>query len=132
MRLYVATKFENALNAAVAMDRLTRAGHRITYDWTPEALRRLNDPDAEPRTKQEQVDIALDEVDGVLESDALILLWHEGMQGAWFESGIAAGQAIPVIVVGGKLDCIFEHLCFDARNLDEAIEILGNLQRDRA
>jgi hypothetical protein len=125
MRLYVASKFENASAARDAMQQLTLAGHRITYDWTVAEV-------SADRSTENLTAIAMDEVDGVFAAEALVLLHHDGMKGAWVEVGAALARAIPVVVVGGRLECIFEHLCFSARSVGEAIELLARLQRDRA
>lgn len=88
MKFYVATKFENANDAISAMDVLEAVGHEITHDWT--------------QVPQESPQAAEDDINGVVNADALIVLMDKDLpyQGTLFEIGCALGQGKTVYIIG--------------------------------
>lgn len=96
MRIYVATKFENAVRAQEIAKQLEQAGHTITYPWW------LND----------QINVEQASLDfwGVCAADAFVLLVDGDYRysGALTEFGIALGRGIPVYLVGHALDVLPE------------------------
>ncbi len=100
MRIYVASKFEEAPRVREVQAQLIAAGHTITYDWT----------------QNEQVDAtqAWNDAMGVVTADALVLVAEKDLPycGAMVEFGMALGRGIPVYVIGNALDtrCIFMKL----------------------
>lgn len=100
MRVYVATKFENKTGARELMRLLTRAGHVVTHDWTGKSA----------VTADEFRACALDDLDGVWSADVLVVENDPNMKGAWVEFGVALARLIPIVIVGGRHECIFEHL----------------------
>lgn len=120
MKIYVASKFENTLAVQIMHRVLREAGHEITHDWTVEDLAAENDPALAVRC-------AIDDVEGVEDADAVVLLMHPNMKGAWVEFGIALARFIPIVVVGGpRFECIFERLPSVA-HVDDATGALAAL-----
>lgn len=121
MRVYVASKFENTLAVQVMHQVLREAGHEITHDWTVEDLAAENDVNL-------ALECAIDDVEGVENADAVVLLMHPNMKGAWVEVGIALARFIPIIIVGGpRFECIFERLPSVA-HVDDAAGVLRALE----
>jgi len=96
MKFYVATKWENHIEAQMWMDFLSELGHEITHDWTEHAY-----GDGHSRGEHAELDIK-----GVQDADAVVLLWYPNMLGAFIEVGAALGLGKPVYIVG-------EDSCFD-------------------
>lgn len=92
MRVYVATKFENAPRAIEIASQLESAGHEITYQWWTNA-----------EFTQEQ---ARADMKGVRDADALVLIAEEDFRynGALTEFGMALAWNIPIYLLGNALD----------------------------
>lgn len=99
MRIYVGAKWEEKDVARHIMDRLEKAGHTITYDWT------LCD-------QANSLQALLDK-QGVMTADAFVGIFERELkyQGAIAEFGIACAMEIPCYLIGHALDnCIFTKL----------------------
>lgn len=92
MRVYIATKFENAPRAIDIATALEAAGHEITYKWWTNA-----------DVTREQ---AAKDMKGVRDADALVLIAETNLRysGALTEFGMALAWNIPVYLVGHALD----------------------------
>ena len=97
MRIYVATKWEEATRAQAVMALLRDRGHVITYDWTVQ--------------EQESAQQAIADCEGVVSADLVILLLENPLlpyRGTWVELGIALAAQKPVLVFAPKsLPCLF-------------------------
>lgn len=102
MKLFVAGKWTSRHYARQRMTELEQAGHSITYDWMAE----------EGDWWRE---FALEDMQGVRDADALVLIIEPAMEGAWVEVGIALALGKTVYVEGVETypsHCIF--LCHPA------------------
>ena len=81
MKFYIATKLENHREHNRIRDLLHSAGHEITYDWTHHGPVYKDGLD---RVRE----IAVLESQGVIDADAVIVLWPGG-RGTHVELGIA-------------------------------------------
>ena len=122
-RVYVASKFENTDAVRALQTQLREWGYEITHDWTHEDLAAAQDVDLALRC-------AIADVEGVETADALVLIMHPNMKGAWVEFGIAVALFIPIIVVGRspRFECIFERLP-GVFHVDSPSEVLGVLEQ---
>lgn len=118
-KFYVATTLDNADQAKLVSRRLSDFGHELTYDWTVHG--RVYDQDLKK-------EIAIKEVNGVLEADVLVMLWP-GQRGTHVEFGVALATNKPVFFIVPpefNIDISFYNhpnvLKFD--NLDKAIEVI--------
>lgn len=98
MKVYVASKFENMEAVRAAHKVLRDRGHRITHDWTNECADGLEGTELHRYLR----DCAAHDVSGVMNADAVVLLFHEGMRGAWIEFGIGLGLGLHLVTVGAK------------------------------
>lgn len=100
MKIYVAGKFEEKRAVRQLQDALIAEGHSITYDWT-----KHEDATAD------KASCAVNDLVGVVDADAIILLWHPGLKGGLVELGAALALEKVTIVVGCPKDqpCIFFH-----------------------
>lgn len=119
MKFYVATKFENLEAARDTMIELVQHGHEITHDWTT--------------YQQESPSAAVDDINGVIDADALIVLMEKDLpyQGTLFEIGCALGQHIPVYVIGHApmtqtLFIRFHPLVTNVDSLQEVLDHVNN------
>lgn len=97
-KVYVAGKFEDKENVRRVQQRLRDLGFEITHDWTPD--------DASDLQKS-----AVEDFEGVLQADFLVVLNHTLLYGAAVEIGIALGLGRPVYVIGPQVrDNVFWHL----------------------
>ena len=96
MRIYVATKFNNMARAAEVMRLLEAHGHTITHDWTT--------PEHHFRPR---VQCAEDDIEGVRQADAVVLLQVDAMRGAWIETGAALALGKTVFVLGYDGEPVF-------------------------
>lgn len=108
MNLYIASGLDNAPSVRALRDLLQTWGHTITYDWTVhgsvqhEGLARIQA-------------VALNELHGVYQADALVVLLPGG-RGTHTEMGAALALHKPVYLLGGPEDrapggrtCAFYH-----------------------
>lgn len=96
MKFYVATAFDHASAATQMMDALRERGHVITFDWT------VYQPlvaDGWKPDGEELENIAAEEVEGVRDADALIVLLPGG-RGTHAELGVALALRKPVCIFG--------------------------------
>ena len=78
------------------MDRLTAAGHVITFNWTT--------------AEQFCVEQAVMDKQGVMTADALVFIAEKDYQfkGAYVELGMAVARGIPIYIMGEAINaCIF-------------------------
>lgn len=118
MKIYVATKWEEAPRAQEVMRQLKEAGHTITYDWT--------------RQEQESTSQAIADWEGVMSADALVLIVEKKLyyKGAWVEFGLAAARQIPIYVIGHAGDkCLFLKLPNVKRGIEELAASRAILKR---
>ena len=92
MKVYIATGLENAKESSQLENRLIEDGWERTYDWTKHGSVQDDGPE---RIAQ----VAVDEINGVLQADLLIALLPGG-RGTHIEIGCAIGHGIPVILFG--------------------------------
>ena len=112
MKIYVATKYEEAPRARQVMGLLIAHGHTITYNWT--------------WNEQSSSEQAHKDMQGVLDADALVLIIEKDLQykGALVEVGIALGKGIPVYVIGSYFDnCIFSALPQVHQGIDSLVQV---------
>lgn len=94
MRIYVASKFANAMKCAEIANTLKQFGHEITFEWWTE----------ECDKRKDRVQIARDEVQGVKDAYAVVLLQpREGGCGCWIEVGIAIADGTPIYYLDENL-----------------------------
>ena len=89
MRVYVAGKFEEKEAVRAAQAALRARGHIISYDWTEHEI-----------ATADHAACAEADLNGVLDADALLLLWHPSLRGGLVELGAALCSCVYVIVVG--------------------------------
>lgn len=92
MRVYIATKWENAPRAEEVAAQLEAAGHIISYKWWECS-----------KVDSEQ---ALCDAEGVFSADALVLIVEKDYRysGALTEFGMAIAWGVPVYIMGNALD----------------------------
>lgn len=91
MKFYIASKLENHAAVEGLRDLLKELGHEVTYDWT------VHGPVY--RSGLERVrEVAIDEAQGVLSADFVVVLWPGG-RGTHVEMGMAIAAGKPVIFV---------------------------------
>jgi nucleoside 2-deoxyribosyltransferase len=126
MNYYIATKLENHAEHNRLRDALSALGHRCTYDWTHHGpvygsgLERVRE-------------IAQLEMRGVLDADALIMLWPGG-RGTHVELGAAIAAGKPCVIVSDveghhvaspETCAFYHHPCVTrVRKLEDAYEVL--------
>jgi hypothetical protein len=106
VRVYVASKFEEKEYVAELYEWLREDGHVITHDWTGEDD--AGKSGAELDTYHTKC--ARQDVDGVMEAEAVVLLPHDRGKGLYVEMGIAIGLGLPIVCwkYDGTLpECIF-------------------------
>jgi hypothetical protein len=125
VKLYVATKFENAPEAREVMAVLTAAGHTITHDWTKEAV----DPSWTPAQQYVYLQTcgAADLV-GVENADALVLVNHPYLRDGMAEFGYAMGLGKDVFVLyPERRSSVFFHRAWLADSMEELISLLARV-----
>jgi nucleoside 2-deoxyribosyltransferase len=100
-KVYVASKFENHDVVRDAQGVLLENRFTITYDWTKHVT------EGEP----DKAACALASAKGVLDADALLMIYAQNMRGAYVELGLALGKKIPVYLVKQPevVDQVFSH-----------------------
>lgn len=101
MKFYIATSLERADAHNLVRDYLVRLGHTITYDWTTHGSVQMEGID---RIRE----VALDEMRGVLEADAVIVLLPGG-RGTHTELGMALAARKPVFLHGRDSSSFLDH-----------------------
>jgi hypothetical protein len=103
MKLYVASKFHNYVEARRIIDLFKTAGHEITCDWTrnEEFDLKTGEPlmynDGAPIEVQRRVSHG-DRI-GILRCERFILLTQPEMKGGMVEFGMAIMTGVPIDVV---------------------------------
>lgn len=103
LKIYVAAKLQEYPRVQRLYERLRRAGHTITYDWT-----KLAPPEIKLNAS-EYKNVAANEVDGVKACDLLLLLAHPHGKGQYVEMGVALGLDKPVWIIPPEepFHCVF-------------------------
>lgn len=89
MKIYIASKFENAPAVQRLRDSLIKAGHQITYDWT--LTKKWRDV-------EHVREVAELEMQGVLAADLLIVMLPGGI-GTHTELGMAIAHRKRILIV---------------------------------
>lgn len=118
MWIYLAAPWANRTEARAARDVLVAAGVHVVSRWLD-----VN----ETQTTQQQE--ATNDIVDILRADALIVLNLSLSEGKAWEQGYAYAMDIPIIVVGGPIRCVFQHLdqITKVETLDDAIDALNTL-----
>lgn len=134
MKVYVASKFENQAEVRKAITLLREHGHDITFDWTQHS--------AVGKSGQELQDYlrlcAVDDYDGVLFAEALVLIDHPNCKAAYTELGMALAMqarvivvnAVPTVIDPTMHQNIFMHLpeVEHVDSIEEAVAILDKME----
>lgn len=123
MKVYVASAFGNREEVKQVMAALRILGHKITHDWTNEAI----DP-AWPREQQETYlqDCGASDLAGVLAADVLVLVNHQDCRDAMTEFGIAIGvRAKTYVLYPERRNSVFFHRAVLCSSIPE---LLGELE----
>lgn len=114
--VYPVGRYRGITRTVVA--ELKRRGYIIVHDWTKE------DPGGTRRSA------AVEDLYAATHCDVVLLMWTDGMKGAWVEVGAALAVGALVIAIDAKReDCIFldhpgvEHV----RYLEDAIALMEKL-----
>lgn len=128
MKYYIATKLENHGEHNRLRDMLNAAGHECTYDWS------VHGPVYGSGLEKVR-EVATLELQGVLDADAVVVLWPGG-RGTHVELGAALAAGKPVVVasdveghhVASPETCAFYHHPFvtRVRTLEDAFKVLMN------
>lgn len=111
MKVYVASSNKNREATSAAIALLTRAGHEVPYDWTPNSVVGVSD-----RAKRDEMlaRFAVEDIEGVRAADAVLVLSHPLMNATLVEFGVGVALNKRLIVVGaeepGIRYCIFFRL----------------------
>jgi len=99
MKIYIATKLEQADTHNRVRDAFVAAGHQITYDWTTHGS-----------VKQEGYEriseVAQAEMQGVKNADVVVMLLPGG-RGTHVELGMAAAWGKPIVLVASPRTGLF-------------------------
>ncbi|MDQ4143131.1 MAG: nucleoside 2-deoxyribosyltransferase, partial [Actinomycetota bacterium] len=106
MRVFVSGKVGDEERVRDLINHLTALGHDVTFDWT--AVPHLKPYE---RNHAASARTAALEVDGVKQSDIVIVLAHEDGIGMYVELGIALGTGKQVYIVskGSSRSMFFHH-----------------------
>ncbi len=128
MRVYVASKYENAPAVSEAIARIIAIGHKITRDWTRHEQWDWDRPGVTERLARKY---SYQDVEGVRQADVFIMLTYNGlsMQGAYVELGVALGLGKLVYIVGERPRSIFSYYpgVRVVESLEQVIEELGHV-----
>lgn len=102
MKVYVATKWSRRAEAQEVIATLRSLGHTITHDWTQEEDPPAGTPEAD--MAMFYAECAADDVNGVLDADAVIFLHDPAARGMYVEFGLALSAGVKAIVVDGLGD----------------------------
>ena len=114
--IYPVGRYRGITRAVVT--ELERRGFTVVRDWTKE----------DPGTHRSS--IAVEDLYAATHCDVVLLMWTDGMKGAWVEVGAAlAVDALVIAVDARREDCIFldhpgvEHV----QHLEDAIALMEKL-----
>lgn len=111
MRVYVAGRFTKKEDVQAMQDRLVKAGHTITFDWTKSSANgKLREERLRYLAEQANLDF-----EGVRGADAIVVLHDDTGRGLFVEFGIALADPHKIVaVVGGQYagasGCVFYHM----------------------
>lgn len=110
MRIYTASKFENAAFVRNFNRKLRDLGHTVTWDWT-DTREFLDDGTVTSATPEQRVEYGLLDYAGVMQCDLLILIDFEvPVRGGAWEAGMAIGAGKEVWIVNYQHPVIFDVL----------------------
>lgn len=126
-KIYVAGRFTEKDAVKAVMRLLEEAGHEITHDWTYETVEGL--------TGNAVLDVfqgaADDDMKGVIDCDAFVLLHNDTCKGALVELGAALAWDKVVIIIGGRVEnapIFYWHTDVQhVADVPEALTLLGTL-----
>jgi nucleoside 2-deoxyribosyltransferase len=129
MKIYLAAPWIHKEQARAAAEQIEAAGHTITKRWwehreVPGYLT------ADTTHDDELVQQAVEDVEGVFNADAFVVLTTAPSEGKSVETGLALAWGMPIIVVGQKTN-LFHYLLNEAlvvETIEAAIELLGTRQ----
>jgi nucleoside 2-deoxyribosyltransferase len=124
VKIFVAGKVGQEKSAREAMSILSQAGHEISFDWT--AIPHLKPYDENSEASRQA---ALLESQGVLESDALVLLAHDKGIGMYVELGMAIASGKPIYVVGSETSrtmFLYHPLVRRVSSISSLLNVLGS------
>jgi hypothetical protein len=102
VKLFVAGKVGAEDDVSDAIASLEALGHTVPFDWRnlpvwkPYSQHKLYNTTSAQQMRR-----------GVLESDAVVLIWHPDLLGGVVEVGMAMGASKPVYVVGHPRDSLY-------------------------
>jgi nucleoside 2-deoxyribosyltransferase len=123
VKVYVAAPWVRKQEAIAAGEQLKAAGFEVTSRW----FYHEGDPNDSTGVGEDREQIrmqAREDINDVLNSDALVVLNLEMSEGKAVETGIALAYNLPVISVGGRSN-IFQALGVEVNSLDDAIQVLN-------
>ena len=123
MNVYVAGRTSDQKRVNRVQQLVRDAGHTITYDWTADQSLIRKDWADHPITANRR---ATEEVNAVIDSHALVLCWTDGAVGALFETGVAMGHGVEIIVLNPTRESVFFYLpgVFKVEKETEILDIL--------
>lgn len=127
MKLYVASKFHNYVEARDVIDKLKGVGHEITCDWTrnEEFDLKSGEPlmynDGAPLDVQARVAHA--DRRGIANCERFILLAKPDMKGGMVELGMAIMQSVPIEIVRPN-ECYTVFYALESVTIFETVESL--------
>lgn len=125
MNIYVAAPWKRKMNAALAADALTAAGHVITSSWI--------DYPGDTDDPEELAIEAVTDMQDIDDADVFVLLNLEPSEGKAVETGIALVEGLHIIGVGQPSN-VFHYLpeIIWVDTLAEAIDVLAGRSDDAA
>lgn len=127
MKIYTASKFENAEAVRQFNARLREHGHVVTWDWTS-TREFLDDGTVLKATPEDRRSYAMLDYAGVMAADLVIMLDGEwALNGARWEAGMAIGKGADVWIVNYTHRVVFDDLpqVHIIRDEEEALSLLG-------
>lgn len=124
MRVYLAAPWVDRVKASALATQIEEAGHTITHRWW--------DVEDTPGTYPSNVDdpyyedCAIDDFQGVVTADVVVVLNSCKSEGKAAETGIAIALLKPVVVIGVRSH-IFHYLP-NVQMVESAEEALGRLE----
>lgn len=124
LKVYVAGGSTEVQRAATIIAALRASGVHVTYDWTPDVLRR-GDPADGYRTERTEPEAVL-AIRGALDADLVwFLVPHRGSSGGGFEVGAAWHAGRLVVCSGPSLTRFFFGVMLVEYDTDEqALEVV--------
>lgn len=126
MKVYVGGPFDKRDMVSKEIEKIKESGFEITHDWTIK-----EDENAWEKPRKELSEIAMEDIEGVMEADALICLFDHSvnMRGTYTEIGVALNQMKPVILVNCPHKYIFRFYpgILEVNCLEAAIYVLKSL-----